>query len=390
MPGMVKTCANCGATGQYGEFCDECGVPLPAAAAPALASVRYAARGAETAPAGEAVREVGAVPEPEQAPAAAGEPPGDRGVSDTPDLPAPPPAGQAERRERAKALIVPVSDPAVAAASPASPVLPGRPEPARPSVVQLPEADEVTTGRPCPWCSALNPVDRHFCRRCGLLLAGPPAAPARLPWWRRLLDWWRRPVPYAGQRPRLRRGPGQLIRWAAALVAAGVVAVAASVWGGTAVADVEDHFAHRVIVFAGTFTASRSDPGHPIANIHDGFNNTFWGTGETGDGAGVQVDAAFAQPVNLLDVVITPGAGVSQDTFTAQSRPQTLEVTLTSAGGTSTSTTFTLPDSPGPETLRVRGNDITGVTFTIESAYLSSASTQTEVAIAEIEFFAKS
>jgi hypothetical protein len=223
-----------------------------------------------------------------------------------------------------------------------------------------------------------------------MLLAALPAGPARRPWWRRLLDWRRREVPYAGQRPRLRRSGGHLVRWVVLLVIAGVVAYAADAWSGTAVADVEDHFAHRTITFATTVTASSSDPGHPVANLHDGYNNTWWGTGEQGDGAGVHVDATFAQPINLLDIVITPGAGVAQDAFTAQSRPQTIQVTLTRADGTSTSTMLTLPDSPGPETFAIHGNDTTKVRFTIESAYRASAGPGTEVAIAEIEFFAKS
>jgi hypothetical protein len=223
-----------------------------------------------------------------------------------------------------------------------------------------------------------------------MLLAEQPGGPARRPWWRRLLDWRRREIPYAGQRPRLKMGPGQLFRWAVALVIAGAVAFAADTWGGTAVAGVEDHFAHPTITFASTVTASHSDPGHPVAKLHDGFNNTWWGTGETGDGSGVHVDATFAQPIDLLDLVITPGAGTSQQAFTAQSRPQTIDVTLTSADGSSTSTVLTLSDSPGAVPFAVHGNDITAIRFTIESAYLTSAGSNSEVAIAEIEFFVRS
>jgi hypothetical protein len=329
MPAATRTCGECGATAQDGGFCDECGMPLPT-----------------TAP--------------------------------VPD----------DSRERAQALIVPVSDPAAKAEAP--PVLPGRPEPARPSVVLMPETEDVTGGRPCPVCSALNPVDRHFCRRCAALLAAPPR-PVRRSWWRRLLDWVarRRQIPYAGQRPRLHRNRGRLLRWAATLAVAGVAAYAADAWGATAIASVEDHFTRPTIVFATTVSATRSDPAHPIANIHDGFNNTFWGTGETGTSAGVQVDATFGQPIDLLDIVITPGAGVTQDAFTSESSPQTIAVTVTSADGSSTTSTVTLPDSPGPDTFGIHGTDITTITFTIESAFLASDSSNAEVAIAEIEYFAK-
>jgi hypothetical protein len=228
-----------------------------------------------------------------------------------------------------------------------------------------------------------------------MLLALRPD-PEHLPWWRRMLQWcrrfgWRyRELPYAGQRPRLHRGSGRLARWLVFAVVVGLVAFAADTWAGAAVTNVKDHFAHPTIVFASSVTASQSDPHHPIANIHDGFNNTFWGTGETGDGAGVQVNATFPGPTDLLDIVITPGAGVSQDTFISESRPQTIGVTLTSADGSSTSTTLTLPDSPGPDTFAIHGSDITTIRFTIESAYPASAGSNTEVAIAEIEFFASS
>jgi hypothetical protein len=357
MPAAAKSCGACGAAGQYGAFCEECGATLP----PAAAATYVITAERRTL---------------------------DRGLADTEDMPGTPPSD--EWHERARPLIVPVTEAAALdrAARPAAPVLPGIPEPARP-VVRMPDPDDVTGGRPCPWCSALNPVDRHYCRRCALLLAAQPG-PVRRPWWRRLLDWRRREVPYAGQRPRLRRGLGHLIRWAVMLVIVGVVAFAADTWGGAGVTNVEDHFAHPSVIFASSFTASHSGPGHPVAKLHDGYNNTWWGTGETGDGSGVNVDATFAQPIDLLDLIITPGAGVAQDAFTAESAPQTIKVTLETADGGSTSTTLSLPDSPGPETFAVHGSDVTNIRFTLESAYQASTGPGVQVAIAEIAFYEKS
>jgi hypothetical protein len=364
MPAETRTvCDVCGAVEQQpGGFCEECGATIPdAAPVPAepdtldLSDLCEASESATPEP---------ATPEPAE--------------------PGPP-----EWHDRARALIVPVAAPAAGPAErQAQPVLPGTPEPARP-VVHLPGTDDIEAGSACPWCTARNPVDRHFCRRCGLLLSARPGPSAPRPWWRRLLDWRRREVPYAGQRPRLRRDPARLIRWGAVLVVVGVAAYAADTWGSTAVADVEDHFTHPASVFASTVTASRSDPGHPVADLHDSYNNTWWGTGESGDGAGTYVNATFAQPISLLDIVITPGAGVAQDAFTSQSRPQTIDVTLTQADGTTTGTTLTLTDSPGPETFAVHGDDVTSIRFTLESAYLASPGQDAEVAIAEIEFFAK-
>jgi hypothetical protein len=115
------------------------------------------------------------------------------------------------------------------------------------------------------------------------------------------------------------------------------------------------------------------------------------GTGESGDGAGVYVDAVFAQPVDLLDVVVTPGAGAAQDAFTQESRPQTLSVTLYRADGGSTSQRIDLNDSPGAETFAVRGDDVVRIRFTVVSAYLAqTAGTGAETAIAELEFFCRS
>jgi hypothetical protein len=216
----------------------------------------------------------------------------------------------------------------------------------------------------------------------------------RRPWWRRLLDYCRgwflpsyREIPYAGQRPRLHLGPARLVRWTglAAVVAAAVFA--GDTWGSAAVLNVKDHFAHPDQVFASTVTASRSDPAHPVAKLHDGFSNTFWGTGVTGDGAGTHIDAGFAQPVNLLDIVITPGAGAQPDAFNSQSAPETIRVTLTKTDGTSTSSTITLADSPGAQTFGIRGDGVSSVRLTLESAYTVQAP-GAEVAIAEIEFFA--
>lgn len=334
----IAACRVCGATGQDEVVCEGCGALLPAVSSPAT----------ET------------------------------------DLP--------DAHSRARPLVIPVADPAQAGqAEQIKPMLPGVPEPAVPTV-RGPDRDDVATGPPCPWCGAPNPLDRHFCLRCAMLLALRPD-PARLPWWRRMLRWcrqrWRgRKLPYAGQRPRLRHGYRRFARWLALAAAVSLAAITAGAWGGTAVTDVKDHFARRYQVFPTTLKASHSDPAHRAANLDDGFNNTWWGTGVVGDGAGVSVSAAFEQPVNLLDVIIIPGAGVEQDAFTAESRPESVKVTLLRANGSKTSTTITLADSPGPETFAIQGSDVESVRLTLQAAYLAQSSSPTEVAIAEVEFFA--
>lgn len=306
------------------------------------------------------------------------------------------PAGQDDQQagqdDRARALLVPVDAPVTRAERIAGPVAPARPEPALPVSARMPENDPGTGGAPCPFCSTLNPAGLHFCRRCAMSLADRPGTPAvRLSWWRRMLGRDAREVLYAGQRPRLGRNPGRLTRWLTALAVVIILAVVGGVWGPDAVNGVEDHFAHPSITYASTVTASRSDPHHPASMLHDGYSNTWWGAGVTGPGTGTSLTATFNQPIDLLDVIITPGAGVQENAFVQQNRPEQVQVTLTDSGNTSTTSVISLADSPGPATFAIHGTDITSIRFTIESSYLAGpAGANAECAISEIEFFSKS
>jgi hypothetical protein len=297
-----------------------------------------------------------------------------------------------DQQERARALLIPVDDPsAMSTTGRVAPVLPGLPEPARPGSVRRHETDTATGGAPCPWCHTLNPVGRHFCRRCAMSLAEKPGeAPVRLSWWRRLFGRRGKEVPYAGQRPRLARNPGRLTRLIVTLAVVAILVVAGSVWGPDAVSGIEDHFAHPTITYASTVTASNSDPKHPVALLHDSFNNTWWATGLAGDGEGVSVTATFAQPINLLDVIITPGAGENEDSFTSENRPEQMQVLVSDASGKSTTQLINLADTAGPQTFAVRGQDVSSVKFTIVTAFQTPTPTKSQTAIAEIEFFEKS
>lgn len=154
-------------------------------------------------------------------------------------------AAEAAANERARALLIPVADPErrTPGAPTVSPVLPGRPEAARPLVQGPAAAPDGDGGYGCPWCGTGNRPDRHFCRRCGMSMAERPEGPARLPWWRRLFRG-NREVPWAGDRPRLRSGFGWILRWLAGAAALGLI-----IWGalntGTAVQAIGDHFAKR-------------------------------------------------------------------------------------------------------------------------------------------------
>jgi len=299
-----------------------------------------------------------------------------------------PQSAPSDLERRARELIVPVAD-----RTPVErivPVPPGMPEPARPSV-RTPQLHEVTGGIPCPWCSTPNPVDRHFCRRCAMSLAAAPGGARRRPWWRRLVDWRRRPIPFAGQRPRLRHGIGRWVRWAVGFAVLVAVFVEIDLHAANGVMNVEDHFATPVEVYANQWYAPDSLAQYPEKNLYDTYNDTWWGSNRLGNSQGVNIEATFDQPINLLDLIITPGAGTNPDTFNEESRPETMKVTLVKSDGSTTKTTITFNDTPGPATFKVRGNDVAHIIFTIESAYQGNGpESSTYVAITQIEFYDRS
>jgi hypothetical protein len=404
----VSVCHECGATGQTGVFCDDCGAVLRARALGAepaeyekltdrFPGIVGTPASAESVPAPAAdqqpemptrdeIREVLGYVEssrPSTVP-----PPGVPEQGSEP-LAAAPDTTPTEARERARELIVPVADRAPVE-NPIGPMAPGMPEPARPAV-RTHQAHEVTGGVPCPWCGTANPVDRHYCRRCAMSLASPTVAPVRPRWWRRLLDWRRRPVPYAGQRPRLRRAIGRLVRWTVGIALVLVLVFEADAYAGTVFTNTEDHFLTPVKITTSDWSVPDSLSQYPPTNLYDGFNNTWWGSDKVGESAGVTLTAKFAQPIDLLDLIITPGAGTDPTVFYAESRPQIIDVTLTKTDGTTAQSTLTFNDAVGPETFKVRGNHVSSIVFTIRSAYLGSGPAKsTYLAIAEIEFFARS
>ena len=301
----------------------------------------------------------------------------------------PTPTGTPSEMElRARELIVPVAD--RAPVERIVPVPPGMPDTARPTV-RTPQLHEVTGGVPCPWCGTPNPVDRHFCRRCAMSLAAHPGGARRKVWWRRLLNWRRRPVPYAGQRPRLRHGIGRVVRWTVWATVLVVLAFEIDWHAGTAVMDVEDHFITPVETPADSWSVPHSLPAYPAKNLYNGYYNTWWGSNVGGTSTGVTLTAKFNQPIDLLDLIITPGAGTDPSTFDAESRPETMDMTLVKADGSTTKTTLGFNDAAGPATFKVRANDVSSIVFTIESAYLGSGpAATTYVAITQIEFYTRS
>ncbi|MFD9288104.1 zinc ribbon domain-containing protein [Streptomyces sp. NPDC060030] len=289
---------------------------------------------------------------------------------------------------RARALLVPVADQrAVDPAPEVAPVLPGVPAAARPRV-QAPSgepADE--TGPPCPWCEVGNRPDRHFCRRCGMSLAERPGVPeARRPWWRRMRDFGDRPTPWAGERPRLRRGIGRIFTWVAYGLALGLVIYGAfhvdNAWNAA-----RDHFAKRAQISPDAAEASRSFKGHPPKAIFDKINNSWWGPGVSQSAEGEWVEARFQEPTRLLDILITSGISTKPSDLSEAALPHRMDAVITTADGKKSTRHIKLDQMSGPQQRKFRAQNVVSVRFVIRSAFNTGSDKQ--VSIAEIEFFTR-
>lgn len=292
---------------------------------------------------------------------------------------------------RARSLLVPVADPEPRAAPEPSvaPVLPGRPVADRPQVRTPGRDPGVQGGLPCPWCATPNMPDRHFCGRCAMPMSGhgPDQSGLRRPWWRRLLDLRNGETPWAGDRPRLRRGFGRVLNWVVGVLVL-TLAIVAIMNVGDAVNGIRDHFAKRAPVDPDKVTASRSYPGHKPELVFDKRSNTWWGPGVTQSGDGQWIEARFTEPTRLLDVIITPGVSSRPETITESALPKRIEAQITTADGKKTTRMLTLDQGAGGQRRAFRVGAVTSVRFVLRSAHAASAEKQ--VAIAEIEFFGRS
>lgn len=294
--------------------------------------------------------------------------------------------------DRARSLLVPVADPDTSSPVPppaVAPVLPGRPDADRPQVRGPGFSEDIGNGPPCRWCATPNRTDRHFCARCAMPLAGEGAAaqpPGRRPWWRRLFDR-QRDTPWAGERPPLRRVFDRIGTWVAAAVALTLV-VLAIVFVPDGVQAGRDHFAKRAPVAPDGFRASRSYPGHQPQLAFDKRSNTWWGPGVSESGRGEWLEATFAEPTRLLDVIITPGVSARADKLGGSALPHRIKATVTLKDGKTTTRDITLDQGAGGQRRPFRVGEAVKVRFTIESAYATSGDKQ--VALAEVEFFGRS
>ncbi|MCD2462311.1 carbohydrate-binding protein [Streptomyces sp. MBT42] len=193
--------------------------------------------------------------------------------------------------------------------------------------------------------------------------------------------------PYAGRRPGLTRDRS---RWIVrALVAAGVVTVVVGgiVGGPPAVRAVQDHFATRVPVHPVAWAASHSAPRQPAKLAGDGYSNTWWGTGYAGDSAGQYMEARFAEPTDLLSVLITPGSSKNTTQADGQATPRTFDLVVKDSSGETHVSQHRINDG-GTQRVDVRVRDALTVQLVLRTAWRADPAKQ--VAVAELEFFGRS
>ncbi|MEU7074563.1 zinc ribbon domain-containing protein [Streptomyces narbonensis] len=272
-----------------------------------------------------------------------------------------------------RSLLVPVPGSRPAEPAVAAPVLPARPEAARPVPRAAAAPAPVEGGTPCPACRLTNTPGRHFCRYCAT-----PMVPERLS---------TAEGPYAGRRPGLTRDRSRwLVR---ALIATAVVAVVVGgvVGGPPAARAVQDHFATRVPVHPVSWTASHSAPKQDPKLAGDGYSNTWWGTGYAGDSAGQYLEAGFAEPTDLLSLLITPGSSKNTTQADGQATPRTFDLVVKDASG-ETRVSHHLINDGGTQRVDLRVRDALSVRLVLRTAW--RADPRRQVAVAELEFFGRS
>ncbi|GAA4922134.1 hypothetical protein LX16_4833 [Stackebrandtia albiflava] len=246
------------------------------------------------------------------------------------------------------------------------------------------------TGASCRSCGTGNATHRRYCRRCGTELTAP-AEPERTTWWGRLLAWWRaRRTHPAGHRRRLTpRRWGRVV--VVTLLIAAVVGVIAAFPGRPvvdwAVNSVMDRFSDRAPVVPVEVTASSVVGGFGADDAFDGVSNEYWAPDPASDGVGEWIEARFAEPVRLVDVLVSSGASRVQEDFLGQARPAGLEITFTDVEGETTVAEVSLQDSAEPQKFGFGVSDVVSVRFTITSMYGHEPGRH--VAVGEVEFFTR-
>lgn len=297
-------------------------------------------------------------------------------------------------------VAVPREEPAAQASGPTIPPKPTAPplravqphveEPGRPvpppsrhgdAAEPPPQAGDLICGQ----CGSGNLPTRRYCRRCGASLADAPVVP-RPPWWRRLFTRRPRPKPVAGERPPRRQW--QRPRFVLPLLVLCILVAVGYAFRGEAdrvLEAVRDRTSKTEQMHAVKVTASSAGKQHPATLAVDGTTDRYWTPALPGAFKGEYLEAAFAEPVRLLDLVVHPGSSPAAETFLTQARPSSLLITVTSKDGRTTVKTVQLADVPGGQRFHLAVSHAVRVRLTVQGVYGGGAGRY--LAFAEVEFF---
>lgn len=236
----------------------------------------------------------------------------------------------------------------------------------------------------CPRCHTGNDRARRFCRICGAPLA-EAATTVRRSWWRRLWDR----LTKRGRRPKRPDQSGaaarRLLRITLLICVLVILLIAGPLLAKAAIDKLRDRTQAHVPLVPASVSASSARAGAPASRIADGATNRYWAP--TGAAAGSWVEARFASPVRVLDIIVTPGVGTEQSAFLKVGRPHEMEVIATSRTGEVTRTTIQLSDQAGPQRFGFEAVDVLRVRLVVRSVY--GTSTKPTVAVGEVEFFGR-
>ncbi|MEV1065569.1 hypothetical protein [Streptomyces sp. NPDC050263] len=243
----------------------------------------------------------------------------------------------------------------------------------------------------CRECAQANPRTRTLCLRCGAVLTAPVAQEERLSWWARLLRRLRRrprPRLAAGQRPPARawRRPSLAIPLTLVLLLGGGYLARPHL--GSLIDNLRNRTAKPTPVNPKFAEASSQLKDHGPNLAFDGANNTYWAPAPAGAGTGEALEARFEQPVTLEKLIIHIGVSINKDEFLKQARPSVLDVELGEADGEVVRKQLKLEDKPGPQTLDLRGKNVSSVRFVVRSSF-GVEGKQRHSGILEVEFFGR-
>lgn len=248
--------------------------------------------------------------------------------------------------------------------------------------VDEPRPQPVTGERACPNCGRGNPPMRRFCGSCGRSLE-IVAEEEQLPWWRRLLNR------LTSRRQRSRRPAGiarRILKITAVLGVLAVLVVVGSPLVSRGITAVRDRMQPSDPMRPVEVIASSSHGPETLPErISDGATNRYWAP--RGPAVDAWVEASFAEPIRITDILIHSGISKEQEQFLTVGRPHELALIATTDDGDTVEETLVLQDRPGEQRFTFRASDVVRLRLIIRSTF--GPESQPAAALAEVEFFGR-